>query len=140
MAEDAHVKAATKSAQPRAKAAKPKRQVPYGRAYIQATFNNTIVSITDPNGDVLCWSSAGHMGFSGPKKATPYAAAQIVREVAEKAKTHCVRELTVYVKGVGSGRESAVRTLNASGFTILGIKEVTPIPHNGPRAPKPRRI
>lgn len=118
----------------------PKRQVSRGKAYIQVTFNNTIVTITDLNGDVLCWSSAGHMGFSGAKKATPYAATQIVREAADKAKQHGVRELAVFVRGVGSGRESAIRTLNASGFTILGIKDITPIPHNGPRAPKPRRV
>lgn len=117
-----------------------KRQVSRGKAYIQVTFNNTIVTITDLNGDVLCWSSAGHMGFAGAKKATPYAATQIVREVADKAKQHGVRELAVFVRGVGSGRESAIRTLNASGFTILGIKDITPIPHNGPRAPKPRRV
>jgi small subunit ribosomal protein S11 len=122
------------------KISKPKQQVPRGRAYIQATYNNTIITITDPNGNVLTWSSAGHMGFSGPKKATPYAASQIVRDVAEKAKTYGVRELMVFVKGVGSGRESAVRTLNASGFQILGIKDMTPIPHNGPRPPKPRRV
>lgn len=122
------------------KTTKQLRQVPRGRAYIQVTFNNTIVTITDLNGDVLCWSSAGHMGFSGPKKATPYAATQIVREVAEKAKQFGVRELAVFVRGVGSGRESAIRTLNASGFAILGIKDITPIPHNGPRAPKPRRV
>lgn len=119
---------------------KLRRQVPRGRAYIQATYNNTIITITDLNGDVLAWSSAGHMGFSGPKKATPYAAAQIVREVAQKAQPYGVREVYVFVKGLGSGRESAVRTLNAAGFQILAIKDVTPIPHNGPRAPKPRRV
>ncbi|OGL66823.1 30S ribosomal protein S11 [Candidatus Uhrbacteria bacterium RIFCSPLOWO2_01_FULL_47_24] len=119
---------------------KLRRQVPRGRAYIQATYNNTIVTITDLNGDVLAWSSAGHMGFSGPKKATPYAAAQIVREVAQKAQPYGVREVYVFVNGLGSGRESAVRTLNAAGFQILAIKDITPIPHNGPRAPKPRRV
>lgn len=122
------------------KSTKPARQVLRGRAYIQATYNNTLITITDNNGDILAWSSAGHLGFSGPKKATPYAASQIVREVTEKVKKHDVRELFVYVKGVGSGRESAVRTLNASGFQILSIKDVTPIPHNGPRPPKPRRV
>lgn len=117
-----------------------KRQVPQGRAYIQATYNNTIITITDLNGDVLAWSSAGHRGFSGPKKATPYAAAQIVRDVVEKTKPHGLREVFVFIQGVGSGRESAIRTFNAAGLQIVGIKDVTPIPHNGPRAPKPRRV
>lgn len=125
---------------PRAKAVKPKRQVPRGCAYIQATYNNTMVTITDLNGDALAWSSAGHMGFSGPKKATPYAAAQIVREIAQKTQPYGVRELFIFVKGLGSGRESAIRAFNAAGFQILGIKDITPIPHNGPRAPKPRRV
>ncbi len=124
----------------RAKTVKPKRQVPRGHAYVQATYNNTMITLTDMNGDVLAWSSSGHLGFSGPKKATPYAATQIVRDVAEKAKPYGLRELFVYVKGVGSGRESAVRTLNAAGFQVLGIKDNTGVPHNGPRPPKPRRI
>ena len=131
---------ADKKAAPRAKAVKPKRQVPRGCAYVQATYNNTIVTVTDLNGDALAWSSAGHMGFSGPKKATPYAAAQIVREISQKVQPYGVRELFVFVKGLGSGRESAIRAFNASGFQILGIKDITPIPHNGPRAPKPRRV
>lgn len=122
------------------KAVKPKRQVPRGHAYVQATYNNTMITLTDMNGDVLAWSSSGHLGFAGPKKATPYAATQIVRDVAEKAKPYGLRELFVYVKGVGSGRESAVRTLNAAGFQVLGIKDNTGVPHNGPRPPKPRRI
>lgn len=124
----------------RSKTVKPKRQVLRGCAYIQATYNNTIVSITDLNGDVLAWSSAGHLGFSGPKKATPYAAAQIVRDVAQKAQPYGVREVLIFVRGLGSGRESAIRTFNATGFQILGIKDITPIPHNGPRHPKPRRV
>src|SRR3989338_1072608 len=132
--------ASDKKAAPKVKAVKPKRQVPRGCAYVQATYNNTIVTITDMNGDVLAWSSAGHMGFSGPKKATPYAAAQIVREVAQKAQPYGVREVYVFVNGLGSGRESAVRTLNAAGFQILALTDITPIPHNGPRAPKPRRV
>ena len=132
--------ASDKKAAPKVKAVKPKRQVPRGCAYVQATYNNTIVTLTDMNGDVLAWSSSGHMGFAGAKKATPYAATQIVRDVAEKAKPYGLRELFVYVKGVGSGRESAIRTLNAAGFQVLGIKDNTGVPHNGPRPPKPRRI
>lgn len=129
-----------KKAVSREKAAKPKRQVPRGHAYVQATYNNTIIVLTDPNGNVLAWSTAGHLGFTGPKKATPYAAAQIVRDLVEKVKPHGMREVFVFVKGVGSGRESAIRTFNAAGFQIVGIKDITPIPHNGPRPPKPRRV
>ena len=125
--------------QVRAKAAS-KRQVLRGRAYVQATYNNTVVTVTDMNGDTLGWSSAGHMGFSGPKKATPYAAAQVVRDVAQKVQPYGIRELMIFVRGLGSGRESAIRTFNATGFQILGIKDITPIPHNGPRPPKPRRV
>ena len=117
-----------------------KRQVPRGHAYVQATYNNTIIALTDPNGNVLSWSTAGHLGFNGPKKATPYAASQIVRDLVEKVKPYGMREVFVFVKGVGSGRESAIRTFNAAGFQIVGIKDITPIPHNGPRPPKPRRV
>lgn len=116
------------------------RQVPRGNAYIHATYNNTIVSVADPDGNVLVWSTAGHKGFSGPKKATPYAAAQVIRDVANKIAPYGMREVFIYLKGVGGGRESAIRTLNAVGLQIVGIKDMTPIPHNGPRPPKPRRI
>lgn len=116
------------------------RQVPQGNAYIHATYNNTIVSIADPSGNVLVWSTAGHKGFSGAKKATPYAAAQVIRDVANKIAPYGMREVFIYLKGVGGGRESAIRTLNAVGLQIVGIKDITPIPHNGPRPPKPRRI
>lgn len=111
-----------------------------GMAYIQATYNNTQVIFTDPTGAMIAWSSAGVLGFRGPKKATPYAATLIVRDAAEKAKPYGLREVSVFVKGVGSGRESAVRALNANGLTVLSIKDTTPIPHNGPRAPRPRRV
>ncbi len=119
---------------------KPRRQVPRAYVHVQATYNNTILTVTDLNGDALAWSSAGHLGFSGPKKATPFAASQIVRDLANKVKPYGVREVFVYVNGVGSGRESAIRTLNAAGFQIIGIKDVTATPHNGPRPPKPRRV
>ncbi len=118
----------------------PKRQVSRGHAYIQATYNNTIITLTDTNGNVLTWSTAGHLGFNGPKKATPYAASQIVKDLVERVKPYGMREVFVYVKGVGSGRESAIRAFNAAGFSIVGIKDITPMPHNGPRAPKPRRV
>lgn len=119
---------------------KTMRQVSHGCAYVQATYNNTIVTLTDLNGNTLAWASAGHCGFKGPKKSTPYAASTIVKTVAEKVAECGLRELNVYVKGVGSGRDSAVRALNANGFHILSIKDVTPLPHNGCRPRKPRRI
>lgn len=116
------------------------RQVSQGCAYIQATFNNTIVTLTDLNGNTIAWSSAGHCGFKGPKKSTPYAASVIVKDVTEQSKESGLKEVTVYVKGIGSGRDSAVRALNANGFSVLSIKDVTPLPHNGCRPPKPRRV
>tara|TARA_Y100000031_G_C8218841_1_gene384830 strand:- start:680 stop:1075 length:396 start_codon:yes stop_codon:yes gene_type:complete len=119
---------------------KAARHVSQGRAYIQATYNNTIVTLTDLNGNTLAWASAGHCGFKGPKKATPYAASVIVKKVAEKVAETGLREVAVFVKGVGSGRDSAIRALNANGFNITGIKDQTPIPHNGCRPPGPRRV
>ncbi|MDP3245128.1 MAG: 30S ribosomal protein S11 [bacterium] len=116
------------------------RSVPAGNAFIQATYNNTIITITDPAGNTIAWSSAGHKGFKGPKKATPYAASIIVKDAVEKAKNYNLREVRVFVKGVGSGRESAVRALNANGIEISSIKDVTPLPHNGPRPPRLRRV
>ena len=116
------------------------KQVGHGRAYIQATFNNTIVSITDQNGDVLGWASAGMVGFKGPKKATPYAAGQVVKKVAESIIDYGVKEVSVFIKGIGGGREGAIRAFNANGMQVLSIKDVTPIPHNGCRPPKRRRV
>ncbi|PIZ95294.1 MAG: 30S ribosomal protein S11 [Candidatus Magasanikbacteria bacterium CG_4_10_14_0_2_um_filter_37_12] len=119
---------------------KVQKLVSSGRAYVQATFNNTIVSLTDPNGDVLAWASAGMVGFKGPKKATPYAAGQVVKKVTELAKACGLKEVHVFVKGIGGGREGAIRGLNANGLQVLSIKDVTPVPHNGCRAPKRRRV
>jgi small subunit ribosomal protein S11 len=116
------------------------KQVPHGRAYIQATFNNTLVSVTDQNGDVLGWASSGMVGFKGPKKATPYAASVIVRDVVEKAKDYGLKDVHAFISGVGQGREGAIRGLNANNLNILSIKDVTPIPHNGCRPPRPRRV
>ncbi|OGL95189.1 30S ribosomal protein S11 [Candidatus Uhrbacteria bacterium RIFOXYB12_FULL_58_10] len=116
------------------------RQVSQGCAYIQATYNNTIVTVTDQNGNTLAWSSAGACGFRGPKKATPYAASMIVKTIADKVKETGLRELAVFVRGVGSGRDSAVRALNANGFTVTSIKDMTPLPHNGCRSSRARRI
>lgn len=132
---------AEKAVAPKArKKVKAVRQVPHGCAFIQATYNNTIVTITDLNGNTLAWSSAGNCGFKGPKKATPYAASMIVKTVADRVKDYGVKELNVFVKGVGAGRDSAVRALNANGFQIAALKETTPLPHNGCRAPRPRRV
>lgn len=125
---------------PRAKAGKPKRQVPRAHVYVSASYNNTMVTFTDPKGDVLAWSTAGSCGFRGPKKATPYAASVVIREVLKKLEGFGVREVLAFVRGVGSGRESAVRAMHANGLHIIGIKDVTPIPHNGCRPRKPRRI
>lgn len=116
------------------------RQIRTGRAYIQATYNNTIITLTDLQGGVLAWSSAGHMGFRGPKKSTPYAAGVIVREAVEKVKPYGLCEVNVFVRGVGSGREAAIRALHANGVQVLSIRDVTPIPHNGCRPPRPRRV
>jgi small subunit ribosomal protein S11 len=116
------------------------KNVSVGRAFVQATYNNTIVTLTDANGNVLAWSSAGHCGFKGPKKATPYAASVIVKDVCDKVKDVGLKEVAVFVRGVGSGREGAVRALHANGLHVSLIKDTTPIPHNGCRAPKPRRV
>jgi len=119
---------------------KEARQVPKGQAHIHATYNNTIVSLTDLQGNILGWSSAGKMGFSGPKKATPYAAGVVVKDVMDKVVRYGLREVQVFIKGVGAGREGAVRSLQANGLNILSIKDVTPVPHNGCRPPKVRRV
>lgn len=119
---------------------KAKAAVPHGKAYIQATYNNTIVTLTDLNGNVLSWSSAGSSGFKGPKKATPYAASLVVKNVLEKAADYGVKEVNVLVSGVGQGREGAIRAFNANNVGVLSIKDLTPIPHNGCRAPRPRRV
>ncbi|MGB0757643.1 MAG: 30S ribosomal protein S11 [Patescibacteria group bacterium] len=119
---------------------KKKRQVKRGQAHIQATYNNTIVTLSDQNGNVLAYSSAGQCGFKGPKKATPYAAGIIVKNAVEKVKDFGLQEVSVFVKGVGTGRESAIRSLHAHGLKVVSIKDVTPIPHNGCRARKPRRV
>ncbi len=130
-----------KVAAPKAKKAKKaKRQVSTGRAYVQSTYNNTIVTLTDPDGNVISWASAGNAGFRGPKKSTPYAASVIVRNAVERANDYGLKEVHVFVKGVGQGRESAIRAFNANGINVLSIKDVTPIPHNGCRPPRPRRV
>lgn len=119
---------------------KLKRQINKGQAHIKCTYNNTMVMISDANGAMLAWSSSGLLGFKGAKKATPYAATQVVHDVSEKVKKFGVQELDVFVRGVGSGRESSIRSLANKGFELTAIKDVTPIPHNGCRAKKPRRV
>jgi len=119
---------------------KVRRQIQRGQAYIKATYNNTIVTLSDLHGNVLAWSSSGYLGFKGAKKATTYAASQVVLDVTEKVQKYGLKDLDVYVKGVGSGRESAIRTLAQKGFNLNLIKDRTPIPHNGCRAKKPRRV
>ncbi len=116
------------------------KQISHGRAYVQATYNNTIITLTDEAGNTIGWSSAGHMGFRGSKKATPYAASVIVKNVIDKCRDFGLRDVAVFVSGVGSGREAAVRALNANGLNILSIKDLTPIPHNGCRPPRARRM
>ena len=111
-----------------------------GKAFIHASYNNTLVSVTDEKGNVLAWASAGSLGFSGPKKATPFAASKVVAALAEKLRKSGPTNIDVYVTGVGGGRDSAVRSFNNQGFNITTIHDVTPIPHNGPRAPKVRRV
>ena len=117
-----------------------RKNVPHGHAYIQSTFNNTIITMTDLNGDTVAWSSAGSTGGTrGSRKGTPFAAQLAAEDAAQKAMNHGMREVDVYVKGPGSGRESAVRALQAAGLVLLSIRDVTPIPHNGCRPRKRRR-
>jgi small subunit ribosomal protein S11 len=117
-----------------------RRSIPLGNAYIKATYNNTLVTITEPNGDVLVWTSSGSSGFKGTRKATPYAAQVAAENASEKAKVYGLEKVHVFIKGVGAGREQAVRGLHSSGLDILSISDTTPIPHNGCRKKKSRRI
>jgi len=119
---------------------KEKKNIGSGVVHIRSTFNNTIVTITDPAGNVVSWSSAGMQGFKGSKKSTPFAAQLTAEDAAKKAMEHGMRNVEVYVKGPGAGRESALRALQAVGFSVTLIKDVTPIPHNGCRPPKRRRV
>jgi len=119
---------------------KIKKIVTSGIAFVNATFNNTIITITDDNGNVLAWSSAGSKGFKGSRKSTPYAAQIAADSAASKAQEHGLKTLTVRLKGPGSGRETALRALQARGFKIISIKDTTPMPHNGARPPKKRRV
>lgn len=117
-----------------------KKKIDYGVAHIQSTFNNTIITITDKDGNTVFWSSAGALGFKGSKKSTPFAAEKAAEKAAEAATEHGIKELDCYVKGPGSGREAAIRALTTTGIEVTMIKDVTPIPHNGCRPPKRRRV
>lgn len=117
-----------------------RKAVPRGRAYVQSTFNNTLITLTDPTGAVLSWGSAGQSGFKGSRKSTPYAAQIAAEGAARRAMEHGLRMIEVFVKGPGSGREAAIRALQSSGLNIMSIRDVTPIPHNGCRPPKRRRV
>ncbi len=124
----------------KSKKKKTRRNVTRGVCFIKATFNNTIVSITDTNGDVLCWASSGTVGFKGSRKSTPFAAQRAAETCADKAMKFGLREVEVKVKGPGSGRESAITALQAAGLSVKAIEDVTPLPHNGCRPPKKRRV
>ncbi len=117
-----------------------RKNIPKGQAHIQSTFNNTIITLTDPKGNVLSWGSAGASDFKGSRKSTPYAAQIAAEGAARRAIEHGLRQIEVFVKGPGSGREAAIRSLQASGLSVVSITDVTPIPHNGCRPPKRRRV
>ncbi len=117
-----------------------RKSISAGRAYIQSTFNNTIVTLTDREGNVIAWGSSGTAGFKGSRKGTPYAAQLAARDAARRAMEHGLHQVEVYVKGPGSGREAAIRSLQSSGLYITSIRDVTPVPHNGCRPPKRRRM
>ncbi|MEE9120297.1 MAG: 30S ribosomal protein S11 [Syntrophobacteria bacterium] len=130
-------------AKPKGKVSRKKKErknIQNGIAHIQSTFNNTIITITDTNGNTIAWSSAGSQGFKGSRKSTPFAAQLAADDAAKKAQEHGVQNIEVYVKGPGSGREAALRALQAAGFNVTLIRDVTPIPHNGCRPPKRRRV
>ena len=127
-------------AQTRTKKKKEKKNIPTGVAHIKATFNNTLVTITDPAGNVMSWSSAGVQGFKGSRKGTPFAAQLAAQDAARKAMDHGMRNVDVFVKGPGAGREAALRALQAAGLSVNLIRDVSPIPHNGCRPPKRRRV
>ncbi|MBM4443885.1 MAG: 30S ribosomal protein S11 [Chloroflexi bacterium] len=119
---------------------KEKKVVPHGKAYIYSTFNNVIVTLTDGGGNVIAWGSSGTAGFKGSRKGTPFAAQLAAEQAARRAKEYGLRQVEVYVRGPGSGREAAIRSLQIAGLSVTGIRDVTPVPHNGCRAPKRRRV
>jgi small subunit ribosomal protein S11 len=128
------------AATPSKSAAKKSHKVSEGRVYINASYNNTVVSVTDKKGNLVAWATAGSLGFSGPKKATPFASSKVVAAISEKVKPMGLSTIEIIVKGVGGGRDSAIRSLINQGFAVASVKDVTPIPHNGPRPRKIRRV
>lgn len=124
----------------RAAPRKARRNVPYGQAHVHATFNNTIVSMTDQQGNVVCWASAGTSGFKGSRKSTPYAARVAAQQASDVARDSGMQEVDVFIKGPGPGREAAIRAIQGSGLRVRSISDVTPVPHNGVRPPKKRRM
>jgi small subunit ribosomal protein S11 len=132
--------ATTKGRTLRTAGKKERKNISYGRAYVHATFNNTIITITDQQGNAIAWASAGSSGFKGSRKSTPYAAQLAAQQVAKNAQDHGMREIDVFVKGPGPGREAAIRSLQGAGFKVRSITDITPIPHNGCRPPKKRRV
>lgn len=125
---------------PAAAPARKSKKIETGRAYINASYNNTLITFTDAKGNIIAWGSAGSLGFSGPKKATPFASSKVVAALAEKVKPMGLTTLDIFVKGVGGGRDSALRSIINQGFLVNSIKDVTPVPHNGPRPKKVRRV
>lgn len=133
-------KAGKKVAAKSRKKVKTSKQLAHANVYIQATYNNTIVTLTDLNGNAVAWSSAGHCGFKGPKKATPYAASVVVKNALEKVLDYGIKDVSLFVTGVGQGREGAIRAFNVNNINVVSIKDVTPMPHNGCRKPRARRL
>ncbi len=121
-------------------AVKKSKRLESGRVYVSASYNNTVVTVTDERGNVIAWATAGSLGFSGPKKATPFAASKIIAVIAEKVKNYGLTNVEVLVRGIGGGRDSAIRSLINHGFNLTSIRDVTPVPHNGPKPPKVRRV
>ena len=121
-------------------AVKKSKRLESGRVYVSASYNNTVVTVTDERGNVVAWATAGSLGFSGPKKATPFAASKIIAVIAEKVKNYGLTNVEVLVRGIGGGRDSAIRSLINHGFNLTSIRDVTPVPHNGPKPPKARRV
>lgn len=129
-----------KKAEQAGKKVKKKKAFEKGRVYIRASYNNTFITVTDENGNVLAWMTAGTLGFKGPKKSTPFAASKVAEAISEKLSKTGPTDVEVFVRGIGAGRDSAIRTLSAKGFNITSIEDITPIPHNGPRPKKERRV
>ncbi len=140
MADAKPTKTSRTAATARRQKRRERKSVPRGRAYIKSTFNNTLVTLTDPNGNVISFSSSGSSGYKGSRKGTPFAAQMAGENAARRAMDNGMQQVEVYVRGAGSGREAAIRALQATGLTVTAIRDVTPIPHNGCRPPKRRRV